>query len=241
MNLLDSIDEPQPANAGDNSRTRKWSPHQEAIFDAVTNGQSNLLVQAVAGSGKTTTLVEATRRAEGSTLFLAFNKAIAKELKGRVSSGDVKTMNALGHRMWLDNSSAKFDMRKLNSLIEKICPPDIAKDYGYTISRVVGLGKSLALGLDGLEPTLNDFSTIIENFQFDIPCDSIAQVAEYCKTAFELSIRDDSTFDFDDQLYGPLYHNWDYPVYSNVLVDEAQDLSPIQHAMLQAMKDNRSR
>jgi len=240
MNLLDQVDStPLPEAVGALSDKRKWSPNQEAIFDAVSSTQDNLLVQAVAGSGKTTTLVEATRRAEGTTLFLAFNKAIAEELKTRVAHGDVKTMNALGHRLWLDNSSAKFDMQKLKVLIDKICPPDMVKDYGYTISRVVGLAKSLALGLDGEPVTSHQLAQIIENFQFDVPCDFVAQVSEYAKTAFELSIRDNTTFDFDDQLYGPLYYGWDYPVYTNVMVDEAQDLSPIQHEMLQAMRGSR--
>lgn len=237
MNLLDSIDD-QPPEAV--ATDKVWSPEQLGIYDAVENSYDNLLVQAVAGSGKTTTLVEATARAEGSTLFLAFNKAIAEELKTRVRSGDVKTMNALGHRVWLDNSSAKFEMRKLGILLDKLCPPDIVKDYGYTISRTVGLAKSLALGLTIGEPvTPSEMAIIIENFQFDVPCERVLEVSQYASAAFELSVRDQSTFDFDDQLYGPLFHGWDYPVYSNVMVDEAQDLSPIQHAMLQAMHGSR--
>lgn len=240
MNLLDSTDDVGEAPPTPTPQ-RQWSPYQEAIFNAVETTDENLLVQAVAGSGKTTTIVEATGRAAGTTLFLAFNKAIAEELKGRVSSGDVKTMNALGHRLWLDNSSAKFDMRKLQTLVDKFCPPEVTKDYGYTISRVVGLAKSLALGLteEGQPPHSSEMAQIIENFQFDVPCDRVSEIAQYAQTAFELSVRDRSTFDFDDQLYGPLYHNWDYPVYSNVMVDEAQDLSPIQHEMLQAMQGSR--
>lgn len=238
MDLLDSIDHSLPAEPAVNASTQ-WSPRQEAIFDETRNGTNNLLVQAVAGSGKTTTLVKATELAEGSTLFLAFNKAIAEELKTKVRSGDVKTMNALGHRLWLDNSNAKFEMHKMGILIDKICPPLIAKDYGYTISRVVGLAKGTALGIQSDEPSTASMAQIIENYQFDIPCDQVFQIAEYCLTAFQLSVRDDTCFDFDDQLYGPLYHGWNYPVYSNVLVDEAQDLSPIQHAMLQAMRGSR--
>lgn len=241
MNLLDSTDDMiEPPDNRASASARSWSDRQQAIFEHVENSADNLLVQAVAGSGKTTTLVEATRRASGSTLFLAFNKAIAEELKTRVTCGDVKTMNALGHRLWLDNSNAKFEMRKLDILLAKICPPDILKDYGFTIKRVVGLAKSMAFGLNGEDTSRTaPFALIIENGQFDVPCDAVLVIAQYAATAFGLSINDDTSFDFDDQLYGPLYHQWNYPVYSNIMVDEAQDLSPIQHHMLQAMRDSR--
>ena len=237
MDLLDCVDDsslPQPPQS-----QRQWSDRQEAIFLAGQESSDNLLVEAVAGSGKTTTLQELTQRLDGSSLYLAFNKAIAQTARGKIQSADVKTMNALGHCLWLDNSSAKFEMRKMGILIDKICPPEIAKSYGYTIGRVVGLAKGQALGLDGepLEPSV--FAQIIENYQFDIPCDDVLRIAEYAAMAFQLSVRDDTTFDFDDQLYGPLYHGWNYPVYSNILVDEAQDLSPIQHAMLQACHGSR--
>ena len=64
----------------------KWSPFQEAVFDFVENREGNVIVEAVAGSGKTSTIVEALRRIEfqvPDTLFLAFNKSIAEELKSR--------------------------------------------------------------------------------------------------------------------------------------------------------------
>ena len=110
MDLLDCVDDsslPQPPQS-----QRQWSDRQEAIFLAGQESSDNLLVEAVAGSGKTTTLQELTQRLGGSSLYLAFNKAIAQTARGKIQSADVKTMNALGHCLWLDNSSAKFEMRK---------------------------------------------------------------------------------------------------------------------------------
>lgn len=66
--------------------SRIWSPNQETIFDFAVNRTGNSIVEAVAGSGKTTTMVETQTRIMHkrlSNIFLAFNKSIATELKNR--------------------------------------------------------------------------------------------------------------------------------------------------------------
>lgn len=65
------------------------SPYQQACYAFVETGTGNAIVEAVAGSGKTTTGVEMVKRIpQGkSHIFLAFNKAIAKELTLRGISG----------------------------------------------------------------------------------------------------------------------------------------------------------
>ena len=57
----------------------EYSDYQLDIFDAVENGNDNIAINAVAGSGKTTTIVSACRRLkekERNVIFLAFNKLI---------------------------------------------------------------------------------------------------------------------------------------------------------------------
>jgi len=55
------------------------SPYQKAIFDFVATGTGSAVIEAVAGSGKTTTIVESLNLIPKTkqVLFLAFNKAIA--------------------------------------------------------------------------------------------------------------------------------------------------------------------
>jgi DNA helicase-2/ATP-dependent DNA helicase PcrA len=77
------------------------SRYQQAIFDAIERGENHIQVQAVAGSGKTTTLVQALNRLPlhllRSTLVCAFNKEIANELGTRVPQGVVvKTIHSVG-------------------------------------------------------------------------------------------------------------------------------------------------
>jgi len=58
-----------------------WTDQQSAIISAFRRGES-FAVRAVAGSGKTSTLVEAFQAAPASSLSIAFNKKIADELAG---------------------------------------------------------------------------------------------------------------------------------------------------------------
>ena len=60
---------------------RRWTGEQQAIFNAIETTRDNIAVGAVAGSGKTTTTVEATRVAGRNVGFSAFGKEIAGELK----------------------------------------------------------------------------------------------------------------------------------------------------------------
>jgi DNA helicase II / ATP-dependent DNA helicase PcrA len=53
------------------------------LFRFILLGQGDGLVNAVAGSGKTTSLTMAARLTEGDGLFLAFNKHIAEDLGER--------------------------------------------------------------------------------------------------------------------------------------------------------------
>ena len=64
----------------------EYSEFQKAIFNEVEKGSSNLVINAVAGSGKTTTIVECCKRLHCSpkdVKFLAFNKAMSRNLKQR--------------------------------------------------------------------------------------------------------------------------------------------------------------
>jgi DNA helicase II / ATP-dependent DNA helicase PcrA len=220
---------------------RKWSEFQESIFDSIAAGGSSLLVQAVAGSGKTTTIVEGVRRALGSSLFLAFNKSIAEELRSRIgSAGECKTLNALGHRLWMINRpSSKLDIDKLKKITSNLMNREELNDFGYIVQRAVGLGKNNALGI-GEDALQEEFEALIDNY-FDVPAEHLSKIASWALAAFTISLKDEVTFDFDDQVYGPILHNWQFPLFSNVFVDECQDLSPIQHLMLLALTNQGAR
>lgn len=76
-----------------------WSAYQQAIFHDTARGTGHTEIMARAGSGKTTTIVEALGhipRGERA-LLCAFNRSIRDELLQRAPMGvHVKTLNGLG-------------------------------------------------------------------------------------------------------------------------------------------------
>lgn len=62
----------------------EWSKFQQGVFDFVEQQQGSAIVEAVAGSGKTTTIVEACSRLKGTAYLAAFNKRMGQELQARI-------------------------------------------------------------------------------------------------------------------------------------------------------------
>lgn len=76
------------------------SHYQQAIFDWIVSGRGDAVVQAVAGAGKTTVLVESAKLLRSSpsrASFLSFNKHVAEELQKRLGNAMVcKTIHSVG-------------------------------------------------------------------------------------------------------------------------------------------------
>lgn len=103
----------------------KPSEHQQAIFDFIQNGTQNAIISAVAGSGKTTTLVQALELipTDKTVLFMAFNKSIAGELKKRVPNTpniEVKTVHGFGYSLIRKLHEPAIDNRKYSKLLRDI-------------------------------------------------------------------------------------------------------------------------
>ena len=116
-----------------------WSTQQKAVFEAVEKMSGSLQVEAVAGSGKTTTIVEAMNYIpKGKTaIFVAFNKAIATELSTKVPAGiEAKTLHAIGWKQMMDNKY-KVWKTKTRIIIEDLvnADPTLEDEYIYEILR----------------------------------------------------------------------------------------------------------
>jgi hypothetical protein len=93
----------------------KPSKYQQAIYDEIATGNGNLLIEAKAGSGKTHTIVEATKllAPSASALFVAFNKHIAEELQRRVPKNVTAcTLNSFGFRVLRSNTQSRLIVDK---------------------------------------------------------------------------------------------------------------------------------
>lgn len=101
------------------------STFQNDIFEFIQHGTGNAVISAVAGSGKTTTLIHALKLipTDKSILFLAFNKSIANELKERVPETNnihVKTVHGFGYNTIKSDKDVEIDNHKYRKLFRDV-------------------------------------------------------------------------------------------------------------------------
>lgn len=216
------------------------SPFQSAIFDFASNGSGNAIVKAVAGSGKTTTIVETVKLIQGSSIFLAFNKAIAEELKAR--GVNARTFHSLCYRPVLDVVGAKsVNDQKVSQLIRAKLSENDAKIYGSFVRKLVGLARQSGLGALS-DASGEAFYALVEHHDITLETEgaSEAQGIEYAREILTLSNKMKEV-DFDDLLYFSVLHGVRLPEFDWVLVDEAQDTNQIQRAILRKILAKRGR
>lgn len=78
------------------------SEYQKNILNELKNGSSNILVEAKAGSGKTSTLLLIAKEIFSKNkqcLFLSFSKSISEELKLKIPDRrcEIRTLHSLGY------------------------------------------------------------------------------------------------------------------------------------------------
>jgi superfamily I DNA/RNA helicase len=223
------------------------TPEQAAIVEFATQRIENLVVEARAGAAKTSTLVLlAQALPDTKILCLAFNKAIAEEMKQRLPQNcDSKTLHGLGFGVWqrFTGKRTKVDGRKdyflLSRLIKGLEDPaerdeafelmaetlDIlrtAKQLGWLPERFKGHWKPLV----GDE----DFFSALPMEPTALQVELVRKVAEQ---SFRLSLEGE--IDFDDMIFCPALCQVNWPVYPLTLVDESQDLSAINHHCLKKL------
>src|SRR5258708_39586228 len=118
-----------------------FSAYQLKIFDWIVNGIGNAVVRAVAGSGKTTTMVEALKRIAShlSKIYLAFNKSIATELTSR--GVNARTFHSLCFGPVTKASGIKnVTPDKVRDIIDARMGDDESRMYGPFVNKLVGLG-----------------------------------------------------------------------------------------------------
>lgn len=215
-----------------------FSTYQLAIFDLIENGDCSIIIDAKAGSGKTTTIVEACKRlpAGASVLFLAFNTAIVAELKARLPEHIAcATFNSCGWRAWLSFTGKKYmkieDKKTLNIIWDYFSDDDV-KLYSSFVNKMVALAKS-----SGLTPADSDEKWLAVQDHHGVCLDS--EEGDYDRALFlakktlTKSIELAATIcDFNDQLYMPWLRAARFQKYDFVFIDESQDTNSVQKDLL---------
>jgi len=107
-----------------------FTAEQEAIFSFVQHGSGHGIIDAVAGAGKTTTIMECARFVENTSevLFCAFNTSIAREIQQKFQARGlhqvtVKTIHALGRKILAahvgGDTTLKLDNKKYTAILQE--------------------------------------------------------------------------------------------------------------------------
>lgn len=234
---------------------QNWSKYQVGIFDAIKNTDNNIIVNAVAGSGKTTTIVEACKRLNkpsDKVQFLAFNKAIAVELSAKLKG--YATVNTL-HSFGLSILRSAFQTSRYNRI-----SIDNKKYFKYIQQNIFDLSSHITRNLDNIAifnackvvkqifdlarvnlidyEDKNALESLCDNYGIMPKYDEINVAATMLKSAYRMP--SDLTIDFTDMVVLPLFYSKYVPTFDYVFIDECQDLNTAQRElMLLAAKKGR--
>lgn len=224
--------------------SRTWSTYQQAIFSHVADARNgNLIVEAVAGSGKTTTIVEATKRVKGTVLFLAFNKSIATELKQR--GVNARTYHSLcfgpvlSARKQTDVTTDKLRRLVAEAMAAGHVTEQQEKLYGAIGAKLVGLARQSGIGTHLMADTADAWFALVDHHGLELD-DEAANMDDAVAFARNLltTSNNDARVDFDDLLYIAVKEGLSLPKYDVAFVDEAQDTNAIQRELLRKVMRN---
>lgn len=220
------------------------SKYQKAIYKAFQLTNKDINISAVAGGGKTTTLLELLKFVPKGkmTLFLAFNKNIVEELKNRNENDEVviMTIHSCGWRaiMRRYGSSAKLNqnkaMIKTQAVLNKykIQTKEQGR-YLYNVPQLIDL-----MRCNMAKNELESIRELAMHYDIDIDDVEIPIVQE----VFKAMNNDRKNFDFMDMIYVPVTDNTVFlKKFDYVFCDESQDFSACQHAFIKQSINRKGR
>jgi len=206
-----------------------WSDYQKSIFKNIAKDGGHLIVEAYAGSSKTTSAIESFKYIPKGkkTLALAFNKIIQEELKSRSPSYiECFTFHSLGFRAIKQKFGAvELDDNKVFNIIAESLDKKTQFDLINNICDTVAYCKYT------LSDTPKQIEDLILNFGIDT-CEMDDE--KFIKLVINTLSKNkliSNKIDFNDMCWLPFVHNLSLGQYDYVYVDEAQDLNKSQLVM----------
>lgn len=230
------------------------TPEQDAIVRAAVETTDNLAVIARAGAAKTSTLIFIARAlSKTEILCLAFNKAIAEEMNKRLPKNcQARTLHSLGMRVWGQYTSkrGRVDGRKcysiLRGMIDEIDDQEEKNEAFGLMSEILQLvSQAKNDGFIPKHPQTSIARSLLseDDFYLSLPLEPAELEWELAQAVLIESFRQarEGDIDFDDMIYCPaIVSGCSWPTHPVTLIDESQDLSPINHHILKKLvKKNR--
>ena len=221
------------------------SKYQKTVYTYIQKGKGNAVIDAVAGSGKSTTIVNALKLIPTykRVLFLAFNKSIVDELKvkiGDLQNVDVCTLHSLGckalfrayksvinenkYSAWLNDGIRYGSITPLNQLRD-----EDRGEWKENIAKLLDLGR---VNLVDNPFTLGELAYKHGLFLVDNEIDIALRGIKWG----EMNTQE---IDFTDMIYLPVKKDIRMFQFDWVFIDECQDLNAAQRNLfLKCVKPN---
>lgn len=225
---------------------KTYSRYQLAVFDEVKLGHrgKNVAINAVAGSGKTTTCTDSLAHIPNvySVQFNAFGKDIASELRTRVTRPNtrISTYNAFGWDIALKNSTFKPQgpnadktIQTLQHIVLGATEQDEESWKRYQafkspVNRLVSMLKGqLAYTVEQAAGMLQE---LISHHNIETP--EASNFPQVVLDTYKHVIENTTVYDWDDQVFMPLKLNMLIPRSDFVFVDEFQDTNDMQAELM---------
>ena len=218
----------------------KHSTEQKTIFNWFILGRNHAAIEAVAGSGKTYTLIHGLNISNSpKMLYCVFGKRNQVEAEKKITNKKVQvsTYHSLGYKMILANWRGV----KANSYTEfgrvKQLAPDAPAQVHFQVSRLVDFIKNTCITVPNLIETIKIANERDIDAGTKNPDWTTEKLAELAIKSVNLCLEypSDKQISFSDMVFLPVAKGWVKPSYSLIVSDESQDLSAPQLAMIKGL------
>lgn len=244
-----------------------WNDQFQNVFTNVLESKDNLVIEAVAGSGKTTAIVESIirlceREPSAKILFTAFNTSVKEEVEKKLFGYNVKvaTCHGLGYQAirnsgYASDTNNQFEVEgQTGETMMKLAEAEIG-DLKERFEARLSLLDLVAKAKTCLENSIEGFEKLIQEFDIDTFGYSPNQFAQYALNIFNTTAKNvlktsvsfkgrsynKTVITFSDQIWLPVYKNMDVEKFDYIFVDEAQDLSNARIALISKTLHSSSR
>lgn len=204
----------------------RWTDEQEAAIQYIATGYHDLLIDSVAGSGKTSTIVQGIKRMRGkSFILLSFSTDVAETMAQRTGKpNSCHSLHSFGLRQIRRNvkGSIKVDKNKSWKLVKKYGTNwDYRKQnklsFQSRVVELINLGKMILA------------TSPAQLLEAGLQCGVMALYGEekYAWEMLKLSVNIKHIIDFADMLWLPCIwkRSWSFEKFDVVVIDEVQDCS----------------
>jgi len=232
------------------SSEKIWNQFQNSIFSFVEDStKGNLIIVARAGTGKSTTILEAGKRINevnpsASILYSVFNNANSKELNSKIKEKGIKNANAqtfhsLGFAalksereyVLVENNKVYKTLKEMpRNLQSKIWP------FYSKVNRLISFQRNLLIN------DLDSLASVAEAFNLWYPKEAGPRdMADMAMSIIHNLDGNDDVINYDEMIYLPARAGMFAKKYDIIFIDEAQDLNPAQNAIIMACVHENSR